>query len=214
MCANLAANALAGLLCLMASPEPMAQGVPGNGGTAAPTFTFEMRGKPWASVFEWLTDKTGTPFISQDVPTGTLNFIAKKDQRFTIPQVVDIINDGLILQKYVLIRRNTSFTVIPADKEIDAALVPLIAPDELTQHGKTEIVALFVKLRDSAQKTLRPMYGNKWARLARRGAADDESSALARHCGQSRENPGRHSRSGRRDAKTLALASAAARHAG
>jgi hypothetical protein len=111
------------------------------------TFTFEMRGKPWGAVFEWLTDKTGIPFIPRDIPTGTFNFIARKDQKLTIPQVIDIINDGLILQNYLLINRGTSFTVVPADLEISPFLLPQVAPAELRRHGRTEIVSTIVKLK-------------------------------------------------------------------
>jgi hypothetical protein len=120
----------------------LAQQAPGD-----QAFTFEMRGKPWAAVFEWLTDKTGTVFIPKDIPTGTFNFIAKKGQKFTIPQIIDIINDGLLLQKYVLINRRTSFTVVPADQEIDPFLLPRVALDELAKHGRTEIVSTIVTLK-------------------------------------------------------------------
>lgn len=112
-----------------------------------PTFTFEMRQKPWATVFEWLTDKTGRPFISRTIPTGTFSFIARAGQKYTLPQVIDIINDGLILQKYVLLNRGTSFTVVAADEDVDQFLVPRVSPAELPRRGKTEIVSMLVKLK-------------------------------------------------------------------
>ena len=110
-------------------------------------FTFEMRGKSWASLFEWLTDKTGKPFVSRDIPPGTFNFIAKKGQQFTIPEIIDIINDGLLPLKYVLINRRTSFTLVPADLDIDQAIVPRITPKELMDHGQTEVVSTILKLK-------------------------------------------------------------------
>jgi len=79
---------------------------------------FEMRAKPWSQVFEWLSDQTGLPFISSHAaPTGTFNFINPRvggqPRTYTIPEVIDIINEGLISHKYVLIRRPSSFTVVP-----------------------------------------------------------------------------------------------------
>jgi type II secretory pathway component GspD/PulD (secretin) len=149
---------LAGLFCCGLAEVLPAQEVAGGKPERQPmegqSFTFEMRGKPWGAVFEWLTDKTGTPFIPRDIPTGTFNFIAKKGQKFTIPQIIDIINDGLLLQKYVLINRPTSFTVVPADQEIDPFFVPRITLNELDRHGRTEIVSTILKLKSlSAEET-------------------------------------------------------------
>lgn len=107
-----------------------------------------MRAKPWAAVFEWLADKTGTVVITKDLPSGTFNFIAKQGQQFTISQIIDIINHGLLAHKYVLINRGASFTIVPADEEIDPSLVPRIPLGELDRHGKTEIVSTILKLRN------------------------------------------------------------------
>jgi hypothetical protein len=109
-------------------------------------FSFEMRGKPWGAVFEWLTDKTGLPFISKDIPTGSFNFIARKGQKYTMPKVIDIINDGLLLQNYVLIRRATSFPVVSADQELEPSLVPWVTLEELPKRGKTEIISTMLRL--------------------------------------------------------------------
>jgi RNA polymerase sigma factor (sigma-70 family) len=107
---------------------------------AEKSFTFEMRNKPWSAVFEWLTEKTGREFISSATPAGTMNFIAPKGKKFTIPEIIDIINDSL-RPKWLLINRGASFTTVPADERIDPALVPRIPISELGQHGKTEIVS-------------------------------------------------------------------------
>lgn len=149
---------IVGLLCCGLTQQSLAQspaqGGPNPGPSKLESFTFEMRGKPWATVLEWLVDKTGMPFVSANLPTGSFNFIAKKGQKFTIPQIVDIINDGLLSQNYVLIQRSTSFTVIPADQEISHSLVPHVAPRQLGDHGKTEIVATIVKLKSLAAKDM------------------------------------------------------------
>ena len=109
--------------------------------TAPESFVFEMRAKPWMGVFEFLTDKTGRPFISTDAPPGTFNFIGPQGRKYTIPQIIDIINDGLLKEKWVLLNRGTSFTLVPADEKIDPALLPRINISELEEHGLTEIVS-------------------------------------------------------------------------
>jgi hypothetical protein len=104
-------------------------------------YTIEMRDMPWKSVWEWLTDKTGKVFNSgaSSVP-GSLNFIGKKGRKYTMPQIIDIINDGLHPHKWVLLDRGRSFTLFPADEKIPPDLLPVIDIDELPKHGDTEIV--------------------------------------------------------------------------
>src|SRR5947209_6037735 len=62
-----------------------------------PRYAFEMRNKPWAAVFEWLSDKTGLPFISKNAPPGgTFTFInpridGKESKKYTIAEIFDIV---------------------------------------------------------------------------------------------------------------------------
>src|SRR5437868_2733014 len=94
-----------------AAPKPAAK---------LPTVKFEMRDKPWPAVLEWLSDNTGVPVITINKPTGTFTFIAPRGGRseYTLPEVVDIINDALVAQKLLLIRRTSSFKIIVADEKI------------------------------------------------------------------------------------------------
>src|SRR5207248_485241 len=94
------------------------------------------------AVFEWLTEKTGREVVYTHPPAGTVNFIGPKGKKYTIPQIIDIINDGLLQGKWVLLNRGASFTVVPADEKIDPAFVPRVLIKDLPDHGKTEIVSI------------------------------------------------------------------------
>jgi type II secretion system protein D len=123
-----------------------------NKGTAEKTVTFNMRDKPWASVLEWLSDQTGLPIIygDKDVkPQGTFNFIAPKNgpKTYTIPKVIDILNEQLLGQNLILIRRAASFTLVPADKKINPAILPRLRIEDLDHHGETEIAQVLVQLK-------------------------------------------------------------------
>jgi type II secretion system protein D len=111
------------------------------------TVTFAMDGKPWSSVLEWLVEQTGLPLISKEKPTGTFTFVAPKDKKYTIPQVVDILNNALTTQKFILIRREQSWTLVAADDKIDPAILPQVTPEDLNDRGETEIVAMLLPLR-------------------------------------------------------------------
>jgi hypothetical protein len=110
-------------------------------------FSFEFRNKPWKAVLEWLSDQTGLPFIGHS-PTGTFTFQGLPGQSYTVPQIIDILNEALQEQKSLLIRRPNSLTVVPADETIDPALATRVRPQELEQYGKTERLAMTLPLQE------------------------------------------------------------------
>src|SRR5262245_55650940 len=111
---------------------------------------FEFRDKRWAEVLEWLTEQTALPVISNNKPSGTFTFIAPKingqPREYTIPEVIDIINESLSQQKFMLIRREASFTIVAADEIISDWILPRIRPDDLSARGKTEMVSIVLQL--------------------------------------------------------------------
>jgi hypothetical protein len=125
----------------------------------------EMREQPWGRVLEWLADQTGLPVTSDFKPTGTFTFLAPKGstQQYTIPQVIDILNEGLISQKFLLIRRERSFTIVPADEKIDPALLPRLRPQELDERGNTELASMVLSLgstvAEDAAKEVKELLG-------------------------------------------------------
>src|SRR5262245_12715017 len=118
---------------------PQNRGEPANQAAqlANKRVSFDFRNRRWQEVLEWFAKETGLPLISTANPTGTLNFIPTKES-YTVPEAIDIINEALQQQKFLLIRREASFTVVPADDPVDPALLPRVSPDELRSRGKTE----------------------------------------------------------------------------
>jgi hypothetical protein len=122
---------------------------------------FEMRGKPWAQVFEWFVDQTGMPFRSKyPPPAGTFNFINPKDPKtgkpreYTLNEVYDTINEFLQAEhKFTLLRSDTTLTMIPADEPIPPGLVPRVTLDELPRRSRTEIVEIVLKLKDDRARS-------------------------------------------------------------
>jgi type II secretion system protein D len=134
------------------SPMPMApmeQAKPANDGRVE----FEMRDKRWIEVLEWLADKTGLPFVGTHHPQGTFTFISPRRPgqpapRYTIPEVIDIINEKLMDEHYLLIRRTASMTIVPIDEKGQIPLIdlPRIRIEELPARGRTEVVQIVVQL--------------------------------------------------------------------
>src|SRR5262245_56690469 len=68
------------------------------------TIEFRMEKKRWCDVLEWLCDQTGMPVVGKWPGGGTFTFVGPKDTKYTLPEVVRIINLELVSQKRLLIR--------------------------------------------------------------------------------------------------------------
>ncbi len=116
------------------------------------TFAFDMADKPWKHVFEWYADQTGLPFVGTNVPTGTFTFIGPRNKKYTLEEITDILNEALLAQKFILVRRAASFTVLPADEKIDPTLLPRVSLDDLEKRGRTELVTVMMPLKRKASE--------------------------------------------------------------
>src|SRR5262245_44114802 len=114
-------------------------------------FAFEMRGFAWKQVLEWLSDQSGLPVASKyPAPPGTFTFISpmknKTPATYSLTEVIDLLNDVLSRQGYMLIRRSSSITVVVQDEEIDAGLAQHVEIADLKSRGRTELVSITVPL--------------------------------------------------------------------
>ena len=127
---------------------------------AEKTVSFNMEGQRWSAVFQWLVDQTGLKYGSSYLPQGSFTFKSPNDRKYTISEVIDIINEALDSnpdqQRYILIRRETSFVLVPADEKIDPTLVPRVAVEDLERRGSTEVVSLVISLNTAVAEDIAP----------------------------------------------------------
>src|SRR5262249_7720520 len=79
-------------------------------------------------------------------PTGTFNFIGPKDKLYSASELIDLINTGMAKMKKVIVRNETTLTLLSADDRIPLELLPLVKPEDLPKRGKTEVVKMMVQL--------------------------------------------------------------------
>jgi hypothetical protein len=139
------------------------KGPPAPAAPAAPrqkTYLFEMRDKPWTSVIEWYSEVSGLPFAGNVKPTGTFTFLPARGKRlYTLAEITDILNEALqahAIQKYLLVRRTASFTLLPADEAVDTTLVPEVSLAELEKRGQTELVRVMLPLKSVSASDIAP----------------------------------------------------------
>src|SRR5262249_23607311 len=81
-------------------------------------------------------------------------------KKYSMPEIIDIVNDALLAnsatQKFYMINRERSFTLVPADEKIDETLLPRIGVEELETRGRTELVSLQLPLKTLVAEDVAP----------------------------------------------------------
>ncbi|HZZ81256.1 MAG TPA: secretin N-terminal domain-containing protein, partial [Gemmataceae bacterium] len=116
--------------------------------------SFDMRGKPWNTAIQWFCNQVDLPLAGKyPPPNGSISFYnvtdAKgKPREYTLTEVYDILNEMLIAEhKHILLRRETTMMLFPADEPIPPYLIPRVTVEDLPQRGKTEVVECIIKLK-------------------------------------------------------------------
>ncbi|MDY3563412.1 sigma-70 family RNA polymerase sigma factor [Gemmata sp. JC673] len=112
-------------------------------------------GSSWTEVFEAYEKATGLKGTYKAKPTGTFTRSTPAVSH-TLAEFTDIINDALLADRWLLIRREGTFVVVPADEKIDSSLVPRVAPEGLSRLGRTELVQVIVPVPAGAAEELVP----------------------------------------------------------
>jgi hypothetical protein len=83
--------------------------------------------------------------VGDELPKGTFTFLPPKpDQQFTLVEITDFVNEALLAQKWLLIRQEKTFAVVPADEKVDPKLVRRVELSELDKYGRTELVEILI----------------------------------------------------------------------
>jgi hypothetical protein len=124
-------------------------------------YAFTMQNKPWGNVFTWFTDLTGLPVRSSYKLSGTCRFTSPAKKQYTVPEIVDIINEGLrangTIDPHVLVRGSRMFLVVPLDHDTDfGAIAPEVRVAGLPRCGNTEFVKVRVRLKGKSAEEVAP----------------------------------------------------------
>jgi hypothetical protein len=86
---------------------------------------FRMENKRWPDVFAWLAEETGLP-VCQSGVGGSFTFIGPKRAKYTIPEIVNIMNCTLVPQGWLMIQGQQSFEVVFIEDELAKFLGPQV----------------------------------------------------------------------------------------
>ncbi len=112
------------------------------------TVSLNFSGTPWSQVLDWFAKESGLVMIATATPTGSVTIKTDTNTKYTISEVVDLLNRSLALQKFILLRiDSTTFTVLPADEKIPDPYIQRLPFDELDKKAKTEVVQVAIQLK-------------------------------------------------------------------
>jgi hypothetical protein len=107
-------------------------------------FQFSMDSEKWENVFAWLTRETGIPVLANSYPSGRFSFQGPAGNRYSLDEIVDIINGGLLCPreetKYFLFANEKAFILIGTDEKLEPELVRNVTVGDLPTLGKTALV--------------------------------------------------------------------------
>ena len=125
---------------------PAAKPVP-----APQRFPVALQDQPWDKVFAWYESVSGLTYIGTTKPPGTFTYNTPPGVTYSVAEITDILNDALMAQKFILIRRVQSFSAYPADEKLPPDTVPRVTPEDLNRRGRTELVQVMLPLTASRE---------------------------------------------------------------
>ncbi len=113
---------------------------------AKPEKLYEIRfdNKPWKEVFEFLEAESGLQYLSKDRPTGT--WTVKPTKKYNLGELIDLMNERLEIDAFVILRKAQSFALHPATEPIPRHWLQTVTEEELEKRGRTEVVQMIVSL--------------------------------------------------------------------
>jgi hypothetical protein len=93
---------LLAILCLAFAPAP--------GPPKIQRVAFRMEDVRWVDVFRWLGEQTGKPFVGSSI-AGSFTFVGPPGARYTIPEILAIMNRNLQQRGIILVERPKCFVI-------------------------------------------------------------------------------------------------------
>ncbi|VTR94629.1 sigma-70 family rna polymerase sigma factor : RNA polymerase sigma factor, sigma-70 family OS=Singulisphaera acidiphila (strain ATCC BAA-1392 / DSM 18658 / VKM B-2454 / MOB10) GN=Sinac_6419 PE=4 SV=1: Sigma70_r2: Sigma70_r4_2: Secretin_N [Gemmata massiliana] len=109
-------------------------------------FSFNVKDVAWSEVLDTYSTLSGLSLVTTVKPTGKFT-CTPGDRKFTLTEITDLINEGLMQQKMILVRGKFTFFIHPADERLDAKMIHQIDLNDLGEYGRTEFVQTTIPLR-------------------------------------------------------------------
>jgi type II secretory pathway component GspD/PulD (secretin) len=104
---------------------------------------FSFQGQAWPDVLEWFASISQRTLDWQELPGDYLNLTVRR--RYTLDEARDLLNRHLLARGFTLLEHGEGFSVVKIEN-INPAMVPRIAAEELEDHFPHEFVRVLFEL--------------------------------------------------------------------
>jgi type II secretory pathway component GspD/PulD (secretin) len=112
------------LAATQGNPKELSNAVLDSDGRVA----FQFRNQGWPDLIDWLAELSGQPLDWQELPGDRVNITTPG--RYTVQEVVDLLNRHLLGRGYTLLALDGGMTVVKC-ASLNPAIVPRVAPEML-----------------------------------------------------------------------------------
>jgi type II secretory pathway component GspD/PulD (secretin) len=117
-------------------PIPVPQPAPPQ----EPRFSFRFQGAPWPIVLRQCARDFGMSLDMRQPPGGTLSYFDENE--YSQSQFLDILNDHLLKEGFVLTRNGTKLSLFAANERIDDSAISFVQMPHLDALGRNEVASV------------------------------------------------------------------------
>ncbi|HBE71096.1 MAG TPA: hypothetical protein DDW52_23360, partial [Planctomycetaceae bacterium] len=116
-----------------------------NAPVMAGDWRFNFQAAPWTVVIKNFARANRKSLVFMRQPTGTFTYFDERTYSFV--EALDVLNDYLVLDGWLLVRNEQKLTLISAAEPLPEGVAPFVALDVLPTLGRNELVSLALAIR-------------------------------------------------------------------
>jgi type II secretory pathway component GspD/PulD (secretin) len=110
-------------------------------------WSFNFQDAPWPVVIRNLSKQFGFSIDFVETPSSTLTYFDSNS--YTVDAALDILNDHLLKEGFIIIRNEQNLTVINASNQIPDNLIPFVGIHDLVRLGRNEVATVAFPVRNT-----------------------------------------------------------------
>lgn len=119
---------------------------------SGPTFVLRFQDAPWDLVLRRFAREAGLSLQIDSMPSGTFSYADEAPKSAT--EALDILNEQLLQQGFLIVRRERAAVVLKAREKIPDAFIPQVIASDLPRLGRNEIASLVMTLPAGSSEQL------------------------------------------------------------
>lgn len=109
---------------------------------------------PWDVALTRFAELAELQLILKFKPPGTFDYSSNK--AYTIPEALDILNEVLIAEGFVVLRTDRFLTLAALDQPLPVSQIPVVKVEDLPKRGKNEFVTVVRRLEYADPEKIEP----------------------------------------------------------